>query len=839
MRSCLSLILFLSSSLTGFATTPQILRSLGPIPVPPAIEAGTLSPDSELAPELNPGKFDELQNTDIDLGLDQPLRWEEIALDEQGCWEGKAEGIYWLSGRFDLDRWTAATFSITGADSSVAWIDGEKLNPPKKKIEMIRGRHQLLLRLKNLENSRICVSATPDPLTQIHWNPPGQMPLSSLDSTLKFTRYSSIALSRNARFLARNLIRRSPEDGKSLSEMAILNLQGHAVLPAIGTSRWTPERFAPKTGKLLISERLKAGTTLRLLDPATSKTTVLCRDEPGLSFARFSPQGRRLLIASSFGIKKEKIDKKAPRRRKALREKLSDYEYRRQIFLLDTISGARRLLLPAGDWVIDDLSFLPSGHSLVYLKTLPLEKRPWFETEIHRLDLPDGSDELLAKFRGGWEGRPSRLSPSPDGEQVAFIGPPEEIGINHQEHNVYNRALWLLSLSDGSFRRISTAEAPALSLGRSEFLSWQSRGILAGVSIGSRTGIGWFSSTDTSHGQDQPWSFEEIPLGCETIDRLSMAPDGSALAFVAEGREKLPSLKNVDLSSGKIRVLEEPNLHAESTFRPARAGDESFVGPGGQMIDSWSYAAINPGNTEQQPLIIYYYGGAVPTDRSFDPEHQLLAANGYAVLVLNPRGALGYGDAFADEHVADWGLKASADILAGLDHFLERHPEIDPDRIGIYGGSYGGFMTEYLVSHSDRFAAAVSMYGISDIASYWGAGTWGYTYGDTALAGIYPWSRPDFFSGNSPLYHADAIHTPLLLLHGLADVNVPEGESEQLYTALRSLDREVELITFPAEDHGISGSWSNRILHRRMMLEFFDRILKNQPEAWESRWTLD
>jgi dipeptidyl aminopeptidase/acylaminoacyl peptidase len=137
---------------------------------------------------------------------------------------------------------------------------------------------------------------------------------------------------------------------------------------------------------------------------------------------------------------------------------------------------------------------------------------------------------------------------------------------------------------------------------------------------------------------------------------------------------------------------------------------------------------------------------------------------------------------------------------------------------------------------TDRFAAAVDLFGISNLASYWGDGVWGYTYGDVAGHGSYPWNAPDLYAGNSPLFRADRIHTPLLLLHGMADVNVPTHESEQLYAALQVLDRPVELVLFPGEDHGISGTWTNRVEHRTMMLEWFDRFLKDQPEAWRHRW---
>jgi dipeptidyl aminopeptidase/acylaminoacyl peptidase len=338
--------------------------------------------------------------------------------------------------------------------------------------------------------------------------------------------------------------------------------------------------------------------------------------------------------------------------------------------------------------------------------------------------------------------------------------------------------------------------------------------------------------------RDNVWQLTPLVQG--GLGSAVLAPDATAFAFTLSQADRpaaLYLLTDLHGRTAEPRRLEDPDAGIAERWLLASPQDAACTGPEGDRLEAWWFAPLRRLEADGAiPVVLYYYGGSSPRSRSFNFTHQWLAANGFAVLVVNPRGAYGYGEAFADVHAGDWGPQAAADILACLDTFLAAHPELDEGKVGIYGGSYGGFMTEYLVTVSDRFAAAVSMYGISDIATYWGQGAWGWTYGDMASAGALPWTDPDLYLHRSPLFRADRIRTPLLLLHGLADLNVTPGESEQLFTALAVQDKPVELVLFPGEGHGISGSFANLEAHRTMLLEWFDRWLRNQPEAWEERW---
>ena len=437
----------------------------------------------------------------------------------------------------------------------------------------------------------------------------------------------------------------------------------------------------------------------------------------------------------------------------------------------------------------------------------------------------------------GFENRPglSGMAVSPDGKRAAFIGPPSELGDDVDvEPNAFDPDLFILHLDDGRW----THATAALSASVSGHLTWaaDSKSLFFVGADGSRDVL--YQALLPDGGATDGVAFRAIPVAGDAIHDVSVSASG-VVAAVTSSVDRVPALHVGTVEEGVVSdPWLEPNRVLADRLRLAGVTDASFTLEDGTPIEGWLYRPVGPlvWLADKLPLIVYYYGGATPTKRGFNELHQLLVGHGYALLVVNPRGATGYGRAFADHHAADWGTIAGSDILRGVERALEANPDLDPERVGCYGGSYGGFMTMYLVAQTDRFAAAVSLYGISNLASYFGDGMWGWTYGDQAMARTYPWSDPEWYTSQSPLYLADRVHTPLLLLHGEADTNVPAAESEQMFTALRLLGRECELVRFPGEDHGIRGTWDNRVAHRMMLLEWFEKHLRGRPDAWASRW---
>jgi len=294
---------------------------------------------------------------------------------------------------------------------------------------------------------------------------------------------------------------------------------------------------------------------------------------------------------------------------------------------------------------------------------------------------------------------------------------------------------------------------------------------------------------------------------------------------------------SVDLRRGKSKVILDPGAERFSMVRIGDVEDYNFTTSDGTTIVGRVHYPPDFDASRKWPCIVYYYGGTSPVSRSFGGRYpkNLWAAHGYVVYVLQPSGATGFGQEFSARHVNDWGKRVSAEIVEGTKSFLAAHPFVDPERVGCIGASFGGFMTELLVTRTDVFAAAVSHAGISDITSYWGEGYWGYGYNAVSAANSFPWNRPDIYVDQSPLFAADRVTTPILLLHGTSDHNVPPGESEQFYTALKLLGKTVEYIRVKGEDHWVL-DYEKRVVWSNAIVAWFDRWLKDEPDWWNAMY---
>lgn len=498
------------------------------------------------------------------------------------------------------------------------------------------------------------------------------------------------------------------------------------------------------------------------------------------------------------------------------------------LYLVTVADGALRRLT-AGRWSCDVQDVAADGRKLLFTRTLRDDATfPFAEDELYELDLATlAVEKVLAVPRGV-----SALY-TPDGRKLTLrAGPSAFGGVGNAlpagvTPNDYDAQLFLLDRASGAIEPLTKSFEPSIG----DF-AWSRRDGRLYVSATDTTAVDLYAYDPAA----RKWS--PVPARCEAVGGLALSADGTRLAWFGEDAMAPERVYTLDLARRGARSVEvaAPAAAELADVRLGRHETWDFTASSGARILGDVYYPPEYSETMNRswPCIVFYYGGTSPVSREYGGRYpkNLWAAHGYVVYVLQPSGATGFGQAFSARHVNDWGKTSADEIIEGTRKFLDAHPFVDRAKVGCIGASYGGFMTMLLTTKTDLFAAAIAHAGISSLASYWGEGWWGFDYSSVATAGSYPWNRPDLYVDQSPLFHADRITTPLLLLHGAADTNVPVGESEQLYTALRVLGKPVEFIKVDGQNHWIL-NYPQRVVWMETIIAWFDRQLKGQPGWWD------
>jgi dipeptidyl aminopeptidase/acylaminoacyl peptidase len=262
-------------------------------------------------------------------------------------------------------------------------------------------------------------------------------------------------------------------------------------------------------------------------------------------------------------------------------------------------------------------------------------------------------------------------------------------------------------------------------------------------------------------------------------------------------------------------------VQGASLSEPVEINFKSFDGT---PIQGWLLKPIGWRDDRKYPLVLSIHGGPHGMfGFAFNPTFQVYAARGYAVLYLNPRGSTGYGQRFSDGTINEWGGGDYRDLMAGVDEALRRYSWIDSGRLGVTGGSYGGFMTNWIITQTPRFKAAVSVASVSNLISFYSTSL----YQDLIHAefGGFPWDNYDLLWQWSPLRYARQAQTPTLFIHGEQDNDVHITQAEEMYMALRRRGVETVLVRYPREGHGLREP-KHRVDSLERTLAWFDRFLK-------------
>lgn len=755
--------------------------------------------------------------------------------------EGSVPQVVFLACYLDSSRWQKTLLDIKTdhllkvfldgvpvlTKSSFTNADAEESKKIDQLLELSQGKHSLLITAvhnpKRNPSWSIAAALKPEKKEYLAVSLSKKRSITA-DDIHNSRNIRNILISPDGKAVCFTVSQRNPRIKQTERWVEIRKLPGGELESTIRDPFQTPQNLAwSPDGKFLsgIFPGEKNKSDLRLIERKTGHITVLLDDVMGLRNAAWSPTGDFLIYSVT-----EESRIKDPKRQwlKGLEDRRGSFKT--HLFKVMVESKIRRRLT-AGS-ISANIFDLPGGNPIssdgnrigFFKRQTDLSQRPFSKTEFLLLDLKENTAKNL--FEAFFYSYRSASSLSPDGETIYFVGS-QSIG-NPGIHNEEDHDLYILSIDTGKIKCLTDKFDPTVD----RIVLWRNDGMI--FFIGKDRGRSQLYQTDSTGKQ-----FKKLKTGVDVVREFDVSADGSVIVFLGESLQMPARLFVMDVKEKSPRLVYAPDQERWSDMIYGKVEDFNFKNPRGDTIDGWIYYPIDFDSQKKYPLIVNYYGGASGRTRGFNTGHLQYAANGYFAYMLNPSGGTGYGRKFSDLHVNDWGKIVIQDIITGVKEISSAKASIDSERIGIFGGSYGGTMTMGLTFKSDMFKAAISRYGVSNLASYWGGG-YGMGYGAHAFANSYPWNRQDIYVDRSAVFNADKINTPLLLLHGIDDPNVPVIESDQLFTALSLLGREVNYIRFQGESHGIRGSDENRLLVPRIMMAWWDKYLKDQPDAHNNLW---
>ncbi|MBO0780493.1 MAG: S9 family peptidase [Ktedonobacteraceae bacterium] len=599
--------------------------------------------------------------------------------------------------------------------------------------------------------------------------------------------------------------------------------------------RWSPDG----TQLAFVSTRHEGKPQLFLIEVAGGEARRLTSVADGANSPLWSPDGKQICYASTPETDRQKVpqetawfeahsevEKATPRLRRQSQlltrfDARGYIERRAQLFVLslDDVQAAPRQLTD-GDFDAAQAAWSPDGVLIAFVANRSVNANASLASDIWTVAVEGGELHCLT------DGDLSAMSPvwSPDGESIAFFAEhPLNARSGYEDPHV-----WLVSRAGGDQRDLMSHLDRSLAAVQPDYHF--SGGAAPIWSVDGQT----LSFVSAEHGANALFALAIETGTCWRVS--STAADIVALESVeakqlfvgvAATSERPYDLFTLPWSGGELQPLVSTNqaLLAEVCIAPTE--HISFTGPDGWEIEGW---LVEPLHTEgSYPLILHVHGGPYSAwGNSFYFQAQALAGAGYASLYVNPRGSKGYHFAFTQ--AADWGENDFLDLMAGVDAVLAMG-KADPRRLGITGISYGGFMTNWALGHTDRFAAGVSVNGVSNLISMFGTSDVGALWFGAQYGRF--WESEEtwqWYRARSPITYVGNITTPLLLLQSENDYRCPIEQGEQLFTALCARQQTVELIRFPNASHAIASTASphHRYFQWKLTLDWFETHFKQR-----------
>jgi len=619
-------------------------------------------------------------------------------------------------------------------------------------------------------------------------------------------------------------------DGRTLAFLS----DRAAILQAGGGGAKGGEAKAPEAG----------GTQVWLLPFADGgearQLTDLPQDVEGLAW---SPDGRRLVVVSgAASTRPERKPVREPDEPPPPDTRLIDrlnYQFNgvgfiddrfQRLWLVDVATGAAELLT-RGNRHDRDPQWSPDGRQVAFVSDRHRNSDLGWRTDIYLVDVSTRRVRRLSPGRGRQEwGAPAW---SPDGRWVAAIGRRDwRIG------EILQHSIWRFRVRAGEAEDLlldSDLDAAGamnsdLFGGGDPRLHWMADGR-------------WIVFAAPIEGSFELWRVAPEDRRVERLTRdrhylgrqrvVPTARGGARVAAIRLSGTEAPNVVVGDIPAGRsptdgVALRRVTDLMREAwrdigLVRPVERWHEVD----GRRIQGWFIQAPGSSRSSPAPVVLEIHGGpATLYGWSLMWEWQVLAANGISVYACNPRGSQGYGQPFLTANHGDWGDGPMRDVMAGLEG-LAADGLVDPDRMGVTGGSYGGYLTSWIVGHTDRFKAAVTCRSVNDMVSEMLSGDIGGPTFGLSEYGVQPWDDWDLYRRHSPLTYATSVTTPLLIQHAEKDLRCTIIQAEELFAVLRSLRRTVRLMRTPDESHELtrSGTPFRRVDNLRLIADWFRHFL--------------
>jgi dipeptidyl aminopeptidase/acylaminoacyl peptidase len=583
--------------------------------------------------------------------------------------------------------------------------------------------------------------------------------------------------------------------------------------------RWSPDgrRLAFASSRGGEEKDKKAPANLYVIPAQGGEPRKLTDLKESVEAIAWSPDSRRLAFTAR--VRDEAYDEEDDRKRKPRRftrvfHKLDSVGWtgdrRTHIFVVDADGSGEARQVTDGDFEHGNPAWTADGKQLVFNG---LRDDNWDTTLINRLYVVD-ADGGEPRAITGDEGSYEMPAPAPDGARLAFRFEPEDGTYPHHSR------IGVMNL-DGSDRKILTESLDLQTAPYPDYREpvWDGERIVFNVEDGGNVHV-----------------YAVAADGSTAPERLL---DGERIIPAFDCREgTLAYTVGTHTTMRELFIGDEQVTNVGKAFTEGRelAGVERFkaVSPDGYEVDGWVLRPAGFEEGKRYPALLSIHGGPFTQyGTGFFDEFQVYSGGGYAVLFSNPRGGSGYSEAHGrairgplGDAGPGWGTRDYEDVMAVVDTALEKYDFIDPDRLGVLGGSYGGFMTSWIIGHTNRFKAAVSERAVNNLVSMFGSSDLFWIF-ERQFGGPY-WENVDAYLERSPSTYAQQMETPVLVLHSEQDLRCNIEQGEHLFTLLRLLGKEVEMVRFPAESHELSraGSPVHRVIRFETILDWFDRYLK-------------